>query len=71
MPLQHPVWSELRAVAALPDAGRFGWVTRQILADKPSSPAHDETSWRRQWRAVAADYRSWASRATRPVTRQP
>jgi hypothetical protein len=58
-----PSWGELGELARRSGSGRFGWVTGQILAAQPLSPAHDELTWRERWRAVGADYHSWASQA--------
>lgn len=54
-------WQELRRCARQYSHTRFGWITEQILTDRPESPAHDEVTWRRRRRQYCQDYLDWAA----------
>lgn len=62
---ESDAWEMLDQLAHEHTETRFGWITIQILADEPTSPAHDEKTWAGNWRNIGREYREWATRAMR------
>ena len=60
---ESDAWKALDQLAHEHGETRFGWITIQILADEPTSPAHDEKAWNENWRDLGREYREWAARA--------
>jgi len=60
---ESDAWEALDQLAHEHGETRFGWITIQILADEPTSPAHDEKAWNENWRDLGREYREWAARA--------
>ncbi|WP_396027128.1 HNH endonuclease [Actinomyces sp. Z3] len=55
-------WYDLETRALACQDTRFGWITCQILAEHPISPAHDERNWKNIWQKMRRDYLAWAKR---------
>lgn len=56
--------SDLHRCADEHTGTRFGRPTDQMLCDQPTSPAHQEETWKSERRRIRDDYLAWAEPAT-------